>query len=534
MSSHNSEQTTEAELQQLTRILRAGPDPQALSRLAGLLQQYPDHAGLIRLQGICLVQMGKAEQAEPFLARAAQLQPGSPTAASDHASVLLSLSRFDAALALLREHEPYLDKQVTLQDQATFCFNLGRAYKQTGQAQDAVQPLLNTLEIQPQLYGALIVLGDVYKALGQAEEAGACYRRAIAVNAADGTAWWSLSNLKSNKAPGSFTEAEFLQLQQMAKTSKPPRQQTMFEFALASGCDQREQMEQAFGHYQTGNRLARQREPWDRRQFRQWLQSLQSQAQQLPLVDRTEVWQGPRPVFIISMPRSGSTLVEQVLAAHSQVTAASELPWIPQLIAEESARHGKSLSHWMTRLQPTDWQALGQLYLQKCQHWTRDTPVFTDKLPGNLPYIGAILAMLPQALVIGVRRDAMDVCWSCYRQLLMGGSEFIYDFPSLASYWQDFEAHMDFWEQQLPGRVMSVQYEQLVTQPEAETRRLLDFTGLAFEQACLSPQQAERAVNTASALQVREPIHARGLGHWQRYAPHLDELEQALKKKTRT
>jgi len=530
MNDRIKDQQTEAELQQLGKVLRAGPDRQALTRLASLLQQYPEHAGILRLQGVCLVQMGKAAEAEPLLAKAAQLQPGSAVAANDHASVLLSLSRFDVALEILQQHEQYLDSSVSAADQATFFFNLGRAFKQSGQAQDAVLPLLRTLANSPQHYAALIVLGDVYKALGQAEEACECYRRAISANPADTTAWWSLSNLKSGNASGSFSDTEFRQLQQLAIGSKPPRQQIMLEFALASGWDQRDQVEQAFAHYQAGNRLARQREPWDRLQFRQWLQSLQDKAPELPLTTSMDKAVSPRPIFIISLPRSGSTLVEQVLAAHSQVTAASELPWIPQLIAQETVRQGAGLSQWLDRLCPEDWLRLGQEYLQKCNHWTRDTAIFTDKLPGNLPYIGAILAMLPQALVIGVRRDAMDVCWSCYRQLLMSGADFVYDFASLASYWQDFEAHMDYWEQQLPGRVMSVQYEQLVTRPEVETRRLLDFTGLPFEPACLSPQLAKRAVNTASAMQVREPIHARGLGHWQRYAPYLAELQQSLMK----
>lgn len=528
MSSQSNDQIVDGELQQLAGQLRAGPDPQALDRLAALLQQHPDHAGVLRLQGICLAQMGKADQAEPYLDRAVQLQPGSATAASDHASVLLSLSRFDAALANLLAHEQYLDATVEPRDQATFWFNLGRAFKQTGQAQDAVKPLLATLQLQPQHYAALIVLGDVYKALGQAHEAAACYRRAIAVNAADGTAWWSLSNLKSAEKSAGFSDEEFAQLQQRSKGRKPLRQQMLFEFALANGWDQRREIDQAFSHYQSGNQLARQREPWDRAQFRRWLRTLQEKAGSLPLSAVPGLGQQPRPIFIVSLPRSGSTLVEQVLAAHSQVTAASELPWIPQLIAEESSRQGKGLSQWITNLQPGEWLGLGQQYLQKCSHWTRSTPVFTDKLPGNLPYIGAILAMLPQALVIGVRREAMDVCWSCYRQLLMGGSEFLYDFPSLASYWQDFESHMDFWEQQLPRRVMSVQYESLVNEPESETRRLLEFAGLAFEEACLSPQKARRAVNTASALQVREAIHKRGLGHWQAYAHHLHELQRAL------
>jgi len=531
MSSQTPDQIIDDEIQKLADQLRVGPAPQALSRLEVLLQQHPDNAAVLRLHGICLTQMGKADQAEPYLARAAQLQPGSATAASDHANVLLSLSRYDAALAILLAHEKYLDAKVSPRDQAAFCFNLGRAFKQTGQAQDAVKPLLTTLEIQPQHYAALIVLGDVYKALGMAEESGACYRRAIVTNATDGTAWWSLSNLKSRQRSGSFSDDEFLQLQQLNKGRKPLRQQMMFEFALASGWDQRKEFERAFSHYRAGNQLARQREPWDRQQFRFWLRSLQEKAASLPLSPDLENSHGPRPIFIISLPRSGSTLVEQVLAAHSQVTAASELPWIPQLVAQESTHQGKGLSQWIEYLQPGEWLQLGQQYLQKCSHWTRSTPVFTDKLPGNLPYIGAILAMLPQALVIGVRREAMDVCWSGYRQLLMGGSEFLYDFPSLASYWQDFEAHMNFWEQRLPQRVMSVQYENLVAEPESEIRRLLEFAGLPFEGACLSPQNAQRAVNTASALQVREAIHRRGLGHWQAYANHLGELKQALQSK---
>jgi len=528
MSGQSNDLTIDGELQQLADRLRAGPDPQALDRLAVLLQQHPDHPGVLRLQGICLAQMGKADQAEPCLARAAQLQPGSAIAASDHASVLLSLSRFEAALAILLAAEQHLDERAEPRDQATFWFNLGRAFKQTGQAQDAVKPLLAALELQPQHYAALIVLGDVYKALGQAREAAACYRRAIDLDATDGTAWWSLSNLKSGEKSGSFSDEEFARLQQQSKGRKPLRQQMMFEFALASGWDQRREIDLAFSHYRSGNQLARQREPWDRTQFRSWLRSLQDKAGNLPLSPDPALSHQPRPIFIVSLPRSGSTLVEQVLAAHSQVTAASELPWIPQLIAEESSRQGTGLSQWITNLQPGDWLGLGQQYLQKCRHWTHSTPVFTDKLPGNLPYIAAILAMLPQALVIGVRREAMDVCWSCYRQLQMGGSAFLYDFPSLAGYWQDFESHMDFWEQQLPRRVMSIQYESLVAEPESVTRQLLEFAGLAFEEACLNPQNAQRAVNTASALQVREAIHKRGLGHWRAYAHQLGELQEAL------
>lgn len=530
MSTRHAGPDRTAELQPIAAKLRSGQHARAISDLHALLQAQPDDVAALRLLGISLARTGKAREAEPWLARAAQLQPGSASAASDHANVLLILNRFDQALITLRAHEQSLGQNMAPGDSAAFWFNLGRAYKQTGQTQQAVAPLLNTLKITPGHYGALIVLGDVYKALGEAGSAIDCYRRAIAVDPTDGTAWWCLSNLKS----GRFTPEEIVQLQEKAGEARSLQQQLMFEFALAAASDQLGQIEQAFRHYAAGNRLARQREPWDRRQYRSWLHILQDKIQRVKLRQRPPSLtafvgeSGPRPIFIISLPRSGSTLVEQVLAAHSHVTAASELPWIPQIIAQESANKGSGLADWIDRQAPADWLRLGQQYLEKCEHWTRDTAVFTDKLPGNVPYIGAILAMLPQALVVGVRRDAMDVCWSCYRQLLMGGSEFLYDFQSLADYWTDFENHLDFWEQQAPGRVLSLQYEQLVADPETQTRRLLEFAGLEFEAACLNPQQAQRAVNTASALQVREPIHARGIGHWQRYAAYLGELQAAL------
>ncbi len=522
-----------AGLKQATGLFRARQHQQALQLLRELAQQEPDQPEVLRALGIGLVQVGQPEAAEPHLRRAAALQPGSAMAASDLAGVLLNLNRFTEALDILLSARPKLETraehEITPRDRATFYFNLGRACKQTGQTADAEQPLRRTLELAPQHYAALIVLGDVCKALGKADEAAACYRRAIAVDPADGTGWWSLSNLKA----GSFSDAEFEALQQQyGQQGRTARQQTLFEFALASALDQRDDIDRAFAHYQAGNRLASQREPWDRSQFRNWLHSLQQVVQGSAhfrgAKQRPESWSGPRPIFIISLPRSGSTLVEQVLAAHSQVTAASELPWVPQLIGAESARQSSGLVSWMGQLGAADWSRLGLEYLLRCRIWTRDTPVFTDKLPGNLPYIGAILSMLPDALVVGVRREAMDVCWSCYRQLLMGGSEFLYDLRSLADYWHDFESHMDFWEQFAPERVMSVQYEDLVREPETQTRRLLEFAGLEFEPACLSPQTARRAVNTASAMQVREPIHSRGVGHWQRYARHLGELQAAL------
>jgi hypothetical protein len=201
-------------------------------------------------------------------------------------------------------------------------------------------------------------------------------------------------------------------------------------------------------------------------------------------------------------------------------------------MAGQSRRAGSSVAAWAAQLDASAWRRLGAEYLELCRPWYRDTPVFTDKLPGNISHVGTILRMLPDALVIHIRRDAMDVCWSCYRQLFIGGAGFANDFRDLAAYWQNQQRHMAHWQQRLPDRVLNLDYEKLVTDPERETRRLLEFVDLPFEAACLEPHTAERAVPTPSALQVRQKIHTKGIGHWQRYAHHLEELADALKDDT--
>jgi len=342
---------------------------------------------------------------------------------------------------------------------------------------------------------------------------------------ADGMAWWSLSNLKSAR----FSDSEVEKLQEGSRVARGAAQKVFFEFALASAYDQRDEVEAAFAHYREGNQLKRLLEHWDRAEFSRWLESLREAMQAVEISSRPANWRGPRPVFLVSLPRSGSTLTEQILAAHSGITAAGELPWIPQVMATESKRRQSSVATWAAKLGADEWRRLGAEYLGLCRPWYSDTPVFTDKLPGNLSHVGVILAMLPDALVIHVRRDAMDVCWSCYRQLFISGAGFANDFSDLAAYWQDQQRHMAYWQGRFPDRVLSVDYELLVTHPERETRKLLHFLDLPFEAACLEPHTANRAVLTPSALQVRQKIHTRGIGHWQRYAACLDELSAALK-----
>jgi hypothetical protein len=201
---------------------------------------------------------------------------------------------------------------------------------------------------------------------------------------------------------------------------------------------------------------------------------------------------------------------------------------LPQIIAAESKTRKTGIADWAGRLKDREWFELGQAYLDKSSHWHRSTPVFTDKLPANFPHTGAILCMLPDALVVNVRRQPMDVCWSFYRQLFVRGSEFAYDLQDLAAYWKDHERHMAYWGERAPQRVLNLDYESLVQDPEPEIRRLLEFIGLDWEEDCLHFQRAKRAVNTPSAAQVRQAITTRGIEHWRLYEEHLAPLRKAL------
>jgi tetratricopeptide (TPR) repeat protein len=521
---HTENEWVRAQLQTARKMLQTGATDQALDFLQRLEQSHPHRGEVLHMRGIVLSRVGKDEQAEPVFRSLGKLLPDSRDAASDHANVLLNLGRADEALQELLRHVPKSESEVLEPDSVTFCFNLGRAYKACGQAELARIQLLQTLKWQPQHYGALLSLGDVHKALGEIKQAAECFRRVIELQPNDGTAWWSLSNLKS----GDFSDQEFEQLQQLAEVAGSAKQKVFFEFALATAFEQRDFPDQAFTHYASGNRLKRQQEPWDGAGFSRWLEDIRVAMEKLDLPPRPSHPGKPRPVFLVSLPRSGSTLTEQILAAHSGVTAASELPWVPRLMAAKAKSEETGINTWAPRLSKAEWSLMGEDYMEYCRPWYEKTSLFTDKLPGNFPYVGAILAMLPDALIINVRREAMDVCWSCYRQLFISGSDFAYDLDDLASYWNDHRRFMAYWQDRCPDRVLSLDYEALVQDPEKHTRELLSFVGLPFEQACLKPHEAKRAVNTASVAQVRQVINTRGIGHWRKYEKHLGGLVRAL------
>lgn len=507
----------EQDLSHISRLISQGQLQQAARQLRQLHQQWPEHPQVMRFSGILAFQSGDKEQAEQWFRQRLELESDNIQAINDLATALLDIGGEKEVVTMLETHPDSVSNPDSL-------FNLARAYKGMGQTELAVQPLTDLLKAHPEHMAALIMLGDVYKALGQLQEAGQQYRKAIKLRPDRGVSWWSLSNLKTD--PLEDTELQALQHHADQQTGTSMNR-VYFEFARAKALEDRGQDRDAFKYFSLANRTRREMEPWNVRHFEQWLAAIRESEQQLAIPSRIDEGNKPRPIFIVGLPRSGSTLTEQVLAAHSQVTGASELPWIPRLVAQKSKQQQQPLTQWLIKADQHDWQQLGHEYLEKTEHW-QQTLWFTDKLPGNFAYIGAILCMLPQALVINIRRDPMDVGLSCYRQLFIGGQQFSYDLEDIAVYWKAYDRHMRYWAERMESRVLDLHYESLVSEPEPTIHQLLDFIGLPWEADCLQPHKAKRAVNTASAAQVRQPFNTKGIGYWKRYKEELKDLQAAL------
>ncbi len=233
------------------------------------------------------------------------------------------------------------------------------------------------------------------------------------------------------------------------------------------------------------------------------------------------------PIFILGLPRSGSTLLEQIIASHSHVEGTSELPYLGRLTQglNRARAEGASYPESVRGLTPQKFQALGAEYLAHARmHRRTKAPRFIDKMPNNFPHVGFLSLILPNARIIDARRHPLDACLSCYRQLFAKGQAFTYDLTEIGEYYRQYQRMMDHWAAVLPGRLLTVQYEEVVGDFEKQVRRLLEFCGLGWEKACLKFYESERTVRTPSAEQVRQPIYARSVGHWRHYEAHLDEL----------
>jgi len=334
-------------------------------------------------------------------------------------------------------------------------------------------------------------------------------------------AWWGLADLKTTR----FADGDIERMQDAMKQPRAGDDDLIaMGFALAKALDDEGRYADSLDALAQANAVARRRRQWNASAFSAGIDAV-NQAFTPPPAGAPEAL-GDEVIFIVSLPRSGSTLVEQILASHSSVEGAGELPDLPMVLAEESRRRRKPFPQWVGEMQPADWERLGTRYLERTAHWRQRRPVFIDKLPNNWMYIGAIRAMLPAARIICCRRDPLENCFSCYRQHL-ANNDYSRTFDDLAGFWRDFDRSARHWSALSPARVHEHSYEGLLADPEGQIRQLLEFCELPFEPACVRFHETEREVRSPSATQVREPLR-QDTASAPRYGALLDPLRQAL------
>jgi tetratricopeptide (TPR) repeat protein len=478
------------------------------------LQEDPYDVRAIRMLAELAARIGRLKDAEKLLRRALEIAPEFTPARANLAMILGRLGRAGEALELL-------DGLFQAEPEAVGHLNLKAAtLGRLGEFEEALQLYEKVLERAPHQPRVLMSYGHMLKTVGRLDQGVDAYRQAIALKPTLGEAWWSLANLKTVRFDGTDIQAMEAAL---ADPQLKDDDRFHLDFALGKALHDAGRSDEAFGHYAAGNALRRNYHP-----FRSGdLTRLVDRSIELftaELLSRAGGCDAPDPIFIVGMPRAGSTLVEQILSSHSLIEGTSELPDMPALAR---GRGGYPAS--AVELNSPDRAATGEEYLKRTAIQRRtERPFFIDKLPNNWMFVPFIHWVLPNAKIIDVRRHPLSCCLSNFRQHFARGQDFTYDLGDLGRYYSDYvrlSAHVDT---MLPGRVHRVIYERLVDDFEAEVRALLSYCGLEFEEECLEFYKTERAVRTPSAQQVRRPIYREAVDEWRAYEPHLEPLKNAL------
>ena len=515
---------TDPELQRAADDLIAGRPAEADALLRAIAAHRPDDPLALWMAGDVASRAGRNVEAEALLRRAVERAPAFQPARYAYAMVLTWLERIDAALVeadRLLAAEPA--NALYLHLRASALYRLG----EDAAAAQAYERVLAAHTTSPLTW---MSYGHALKTLGRQADAVAAYRRAIDLDATLGEAWWSLANLKTVR----FSDADVAAMQTTLAGALPDEDRLQLHFALGKALEDARRYEDAFGQYVQGNAIQRRRLDYSAAETTGQMRRAKGLLTAPFLAARAgQGWPRPDPIFIVGLPRSGSTLVEQILASHSAVEGTQELPYIPALAARLGGRARRESEgvypDILAALSPQELAALGEEYLDRARaHRKTDRPFFIDKLPNNWAHAGLIHLVLPRAKIIDVRRHPMGCGFSGFKQHFAAGQAFTYDLGDLGRYYADYVAFMAHMDAVRPGLVHRVIYERLVADPEAETRALLDHCGLAFEPACLRFYENERSVRTASSEQVRRPIFSDATDHWRHFEPWLEPLRAAL------
>ena len=515
----------EPEMIAIAGAMRAGDLPQAEALLRRRLAAEPLDVAAIRLMAELAARIGRPKDAETLLRRALELAPGFTAARANLALLLYRQSRFAEAVG-------ELDR--VLESGAADPANRNLMAVALGRIGDYDEALRLYEELTPVFHDHAklwMSYGHILKTVGRQDDSVAAYRHALAVKPDLGEAWWSLANLKTVR----FGEGDVAAMEAaLTGEPEPEREDRLhLHFALGKAWGERGEPEASFRHFAAGNALRNEELGHDPDALAAQVDSVIATLTPAFLAERAD-WgdPSPDPIFILGLPRAGSTLIEQILACHSQIEGTMELPDIPLLAAREAHAAGFGVRDWpqaAATMAPDRLAALGAEYLERTRVQRRTAaPFFIDKLPNNWAYAGFIKLILPNARIVDARRHPLDCCFSNFRQNFAKGQGFTYDLAHIGRYYADYVRAMAHYDRVMPVAVHRVIHERLLDDPEGEVRALLDYLELPFEEACLEFHRSERAVRTASSEQVRRPINRDGVGQWVAFEPWLGPLKDAL------
>ena len=510
-------------LAEADRQFRSGVIRETEKFCDAVLRREPQNTAALKLLAMAANEEERFVIAEAFLTRIVRLAPDDTAALVDLAAFLNGRSRYPEAIEYARRAAALDPSDADIQ------LMLGNLYSIVGKSADALAAYERCLDTDPDNASALVGRGHLCRIDGRQEEAMADYRRSLAVRPDFGAAWWYLSSL--HRFSASDDDVAIMR-RQLERGDLVPDAEVGLHFALARACEKRDDYASAWQHYVEGNRGKRALVRYDPVMAETEHQKIR-RAYTAELLSRAAgLVSDVTPIFIVGMPRSGSTLIEQILASHSQVEGAGELPYIVMITTgmTPSVPGALHYAELVGDMSGAELVRLGSNYMASASTYRQEgKPYFTDKMPANFSHVGFIRQVLPHAKIIDARRDPMATCVANYRQLFAQGKNQSYDLEELGDYYVDYVRTMAHWDEVMPGVVLRVQYEDVVNDFETQVRRILDHCGLPFEEACLDYHKSARPVNTASAEQVREPIYRSGLDYWRHYEPYLDELREALK-----
>ena len=506
------------------QVLNEGRLGLAERKCRAFLKENPTNTYAMSLLSDIANRLGYFDDAEFLLEKAVEFKPSDGELRLKYASILRKKQKFSKTMEQVNILcDQYPDNQ------------LYQAYKaseimQNGGHDEAITILDDILKKNPYNFSSLTSKGHAEKTLGKTDQAIESYRSAYKIRQDHGEAFFSLANLKTY----SFSKDEIRNMRyQVERLDLSLKDKAYFHFALAQGCESNGDYEEAFYHLEKGNKIKNDQSLYSIERMDKELQSQIDVCNEKFFRDLGPGGYDTKdPIFILGLPRSGSTLVEQILASHSKIDGTLELPNI--LSMAQSLRgddiYGKEGNYpkSMESLTIKQREDFGKSFIEDTRMHRKDAPMFTDKMPNNFRHIGLIHLIMPNAKIIDARRYPLDCCFSMFKQLFAQGQEFTYGLKEAGSYYSSYVKLMHHWEKVLPGKILRVNNEDVISDLDGQVKRILEFLDLPFEEECISFYETNRSVRTASSEQVRKPINKDGMGRWKPYAKYLKPLLSVL------